>query len=55
LLGELRRFLGRSCRIDVDFVDAIPMVRTGKRATSLSSVKLDYQEIGSSVVPPQHT
>ena len=55
LLRELRHYVGRSCRIEVDFVDAIPMVRTGKRATSLSSVKLDYQEIGSSVVPPPGT
>ncbi|HET7294250.1 MAG TPA: glycosyltransferase [Vicinamibacteria bacterium] len=52
LLEELRRYLGRGCRIDVDFVDEIPMVRTGKRPTSLSSVKLDYQDIGKSVVPP---
>ena len=52
LLEELRHYLGRGCCLDVDFVDAIPMVRTGKRPTSLSAVKLDYQEIGKSVVPP---
>jgi hypothetical protein len=52
LLSTLRRYLGQSCRIDVEFVDVIPMVRTGKRQTSLSAVKIDYQEVGGSVVRP---
>jgi phenylacetate-CoA ligase len=52
LLEELRGFVGRGCRIDVEFVDVIPMVRTGKRPTSLSAVKIDYQEVGEAVVPP---
>ncbi len=53
LLAELRQFLGRSCRIEVEFVDVIPLVRTGKRPTSLSSVVIDYQEVGGNVIPPR--
>jgi phenylacetate-CoA ligase len=52
LLDKLREFLGRSCRIEVDFVDVVPLVRTGKRPTSLSNVKIDYQEVGGSVITP---
>jgi phenylacetate-CoA ligase len=52
LIATLRQYLGQGCRIDVDFVDVIPMVRTGKRPTSLSAVKIDYQEVGGSVVKP---
>jgi phenylacetate-CoA ligase len=47
LLGELRQYLGADMVIDVQFVDEIPMVRTGKRQTSLSKLKIDFQEIGS--------
>ncbi len=46
VLRTLRRFLGDDTRIDVEFVDHIPMVRTGKRQVSLSKVKIDYQELG---------
>ncbi|HVR72607.1 MAG TPA: glycosyltransferase [Vicinamibacteria bacterium] len=44
-LAILRRYLGESTRIDVEFVDAIPMVRTGKRQVSMSRVKIDFQEL----------
>ena len=44
-LGILRRYLGAAARIDVEFVDAIPMVRTGKRQVSVSKVKIDFQEL----------
>ncbi len=52
LLATLREYLGHGCVIQVEFVDVIPMVRTGKRPTSLSAVKIDYQEVGGSVVRP---
>jgi hypothetical protein len=29
----------------VEFVDVIPMVRTGKRQVSVSRVKIDFQEL----------
>ncbi|HEY7509582.1 MAG TPA: glycosyltransferase [Vicinamibacteria bacterium] len=44
-LAILRRYLGAATRIDVEFVDVIPMVRTGKRQTSVSRVKIDFQEL----------
>jgi phenylacetate-CoA ligase len=44
-LGILRRYLGEATRIDVEFVDVIPMVRTGKRQVSVSRVKIDFQEL----------
>jgi len=44
-LGILRRYLGEGTRIDVEFVDHIPMVRTGKRQVSVSKVKFDFQEL----------
>ena len=44
-LGILRRYLGEGTRIDVEFVDQIPMVRTGKRQVSVSNVKIDFQEL----------
>ena len=46
LLAELRRYLGADMVIDVQFVEEIPMVRTGKRQTSVSRLKIDFQEIG---------
>ena len=47
LLAELRRYLGQNMHIDVAFVDEIPMVRTGKRQTTLSKVPIDFQALGS--------
>ena len=44
-LATLRRYLGAATRIDVEFVDHIPMVRTGKRQLSVSRVKIDFQEV----------
>jgi phenylacetate-CoA ligase len=44
-LGILRRYLGAGTRIDVEFVEVIPMVRTGKRQVSVSKVKIDFQEL----------
>jgi phenylacetate-CoA ligase len=44
-LGILRRYLGEGTRIDVEFVETIPMVRTGKRQVSVSKVKIDFQEL----------
>lgn len=44
-LAILRQYLGEGTRIDVEFVETIPMVRTGKRQTSVSTVKIDFQEL----------
>ncbi|MFQ5900481.1 MAG: glycosyltransferase [Thermodesulfobacteriota bacterium] len=45
LFKVLRRHLGRDMQIDVDFVDHIPLVRTGKRMGSISKLNLDFQNI----------
>lgn len=45
LLVKLRHFLGDDMVIDVDFVDDIPMVRTGKQQVSVSKIDIDFQKI----------
>jgi phenylacetate-CoA ligase len=47
VLRALRKFLGADMRIDFEFVDSIPMVRTGKRQGSISTLPLDFQSITS--------
>jgi phenylacetate-CoA ligase len=51
LLQTLRHYLGEATRIEPEFVDEIPMVRTGKRQTSLSKVRIDFQELKGPVRP----
>jgi len=46
-IAVLRRYLGAETRIDVEFVDTIPLVRTGKRQVSLSRVRIDFQELAA--------
>jgi phenylacetate-CoA ligase len=43
LLGKLRQFLGDDMKIDVEFVDRIEMVRTGKHQSTISRLALDLQ------------
>jgi len=43
LLETLRRFLGRDMKINVEFVDKIPLGRTGKHYHSISRLDIDYQ------------
>jgi phenylacetate-CoA ligase len=45
VLTILQRYLGAGMRIDVEFVDNIPMVRTGKRLAVVSKLKLDFQKL----------
>ena len=47
ILKTLRHFLGEDMRFNVEFVDEIPMVRTGKQQGSISKLKLDFQSIRS--------
>lgn len=44
-MGILKRYLGSAMRINVEFVDNIPMVRTGKRLAVVSKLKLDFQSL----------
>jgi phenylacetate-CoA ligase len=45
LVTALRHYLGPTTEIDVEFVDAVPLGRTGKRQAVLSSVPVDYQDL----------
>lgn len=45
ILSVLRRYLGEETRIDVQFVDLIPLVRTGKRQAVISKLSLDFQNL----------
>ena len=45
ILTVLRRYLGEETRIDVQFVDLIPLVRTGKRQAVISKLSLDFQKL----------
>ena len=42
---SLRGYTGHDTRIDVDLVDEIPLVRTGKRTPVVSSLRVEFQEI----------
>ncbi|RYE91955.1 MAG: glycosyltransferase, partial [Myxococcales bacterium] len=42
----IRRHLGHDLRIDLEFVDRIEMVRTGKRLASMSTLTIDFQRDG---------
>ncbi len=48
LMTELRKYVGRGTEIDVQFVEDIPLVRTGKHQGSISLLKIDFQD-GKSV------
>jgi len=41
--ATFRKFLGDKLRIDVEFVENIEMVRTGKRLASVSKIPIDFQ------------
>ena len=43
VLRTFRLYLGEEMRIDVQFLDAIEMVRTGKRLASVSRLPVDFQ------------
>ena len=43
ILAEFRKFLGDDMQIDVDFVDNVELIRTGKRLASVSRLDIDFQ------------
>ena len=45
ILRALRQHMGEETRIDVQFVDLIPLVRTGKRQAVISKLSLDFQKL----------
>lgn len=44
MMGELRTFVGDTV-VNVDYVDEIPLLATGKRTPVVSSVQVDFQEL----------
>jgi phenylacetate-CoA ligase len=45
ILEDLRHYTGAATRIDVEFVDEIPLVRTGKRSPVVSTLGGDFQDV----------
>ena len=45
ILEGLRRYVGAEMEIEVEFVDSIPMVRTGKHQATISRLNLDIQKL----------
>jgi phenylacetate-CoA ligase len=45
VLTGLRRYVGTAMEIQVEFVDSIPMVRTGKHQATVSHLNLDFQRL----------
>ncbi|MGE3675991.1 MAG: capsular biosynthesis protein, partial [Polyangiaceae bacterium] len=43
ILATFRNYLGQDMRIDVDFVENIELVRTGKRLAAVSRLNVDFQ------------
>ena len=41
---DLREYVGET-EIDVEYVDEIPLLRTGKRTPVVSTVRLDFQTL----------
>ena len=50
VLATFRQFLGERMRIDVEFVDEIALIRTGKHLTSVSRLNIDFQRTAPSVI-----
>jgi phenylacetate-CoA ligase len=48
VLALLHKFLGAKMRIDVEFVDNIQMVATGKRIATISKLGIDFQNLRAS-------
>ena len=44
ILRELQRYVGETS-VEVDYVDEIPLVRTGKRSPVTSTVVEDFQKL----------
>jgi phenylacetate-CoA ligase len=43
----IRAYLGEGLRIDVEFVDNVELIHTGKRLATVSHLPIDYQSLGA--------
>ena len=50
VLATFRQYLGERMRIDVEFVDEIALIRTGKHLASVSRLNVDFQRTAPSVI-----
>ncbi len=50
VLATFHEYLGKEMKIDVEYVDEGAMVRTGKRAASVSRVGIDFQKAAPSPI-----
>jgi phenylacetate-CoA ligase len=46
IIFSLKKFLGRDIKIDVQFVEEIPLGRTGKHQACISKLDIDFQNLG---------
>ena len=52
LLSELRNYVGEETIITLNEVDSVPLLKTGKRSPVVSTVNLDFQNLGSRLETP---
>jgi phenylacetate-CoA ligase len=54
ILNELRHYVGDTSQtaIDIEFVDEIPLVQTGKHSPVVSTVEEDFQSLGAPMAGP---
>jgi phenylacetate-CoA ligase len=45
LLNDLRHFMGNDMIIHTEFVENIPLVRTGKHTATISKLNIDFQRL----------
>jgi phenylacetate-CoA ligase len=50
VIATFRKYLGSDMRIDVEFVDEIALIRTGKHLASISRLNVDFQRAAPSVI-----
>jgi phenylacetate-CoA ligase len=50
VLATFREYLGEKMKIDVEFVDEVAMVRTGKRLASVSRLGFDFQKAAPAAI-----
>lgn len=52
VLKHLHHFLGADMKITIEYVDLIPLGRTGKRQGAISKLGVDFQNMGSNLNEP---
>jgi len=52
ILSALREYTGPETRIEIEQVDEIPLVRTGKRSAVVSELSFDFQSLGERPASP---